>query len=65
MRILFLEYPKCSTCKKAKAWLTENGVAFDDRHIVEDNPTAEELKNFSIQAVWFIRSRTSRKGCPI
>ena len=38
MRILFLEYPKCSTCKKAKAWLTENGVAF------EDNPTAEELK---------------------
>lgn len=44
MRILFLEYPKCSTCKKAKAWLTENGVAFDDIHIVEDNPTAEELK---------------------
>ena len=44
MRILFLEYPKCSTCKKAKAWLTENGVAFDDRHIVEDNPTAAELK---------------------
>ena len=43
MRILFLEYPKCSTCKKAKAWLTENGVAFDDRHIVEDNPTAEDL----------------------
>ena len=44
MRVLFLEYPKCSTCKKAKAWLTENGVAFDDRPIVEDNPTAEELK---------------------
>ena len=44
MRVLFLEYPKCSTFKKAKAWLTENGVAFDDRHIVEDNPTAEELK---------------------
>ena len=44
MRILFLEYPKCSTCKRAKAWLTENGVAFDDRHIVEDNPTAVELK---------------------
>lgn len=43
MSVLFLEYPKCSTCKRAKAWLTENGVAFDDRHIVEDNPTAEEL----------------------
>lgn len=44
MSVLFLEYPKCSTCKRAKAWLMENGVAFDDRHIVEDNPTAEELK---------------------
>ena len=44
MSVLFLEYPKCSTCKRAKAWLTENGVAFDDRHIAEDNPTAEELK---------------------
>ena len=39
----FLCYSKCSTCKRAKAWLTENGVTFDDRHIVEDNPTAEEL----------------------
>lgn len=46
MSVLFLEYPKCSTCKRAKAWLTENGVAFDDRHIVEDNPTAEELKEW-------------------
>ena len=44
MSVLFLESPKGSTCKRAKAWLTENGVAFDDRHIVEDNPTAEELK---------------------
>lgn len=46
MSVLFLEYPKCSTCKRAKAWLTENGVAFDDRHIAEDNPTAEELKEW-------------------
>ena len=44
MRIMFLEYPKCSTCTKAKAWLSEYVVAFDKRHIVEDNPTAEELK---------------------
>ena len=43
MSILFLEYPKCSTCKKAKAWLLEQGVAFDARHIVEENPTKEEL----------------------
>ena len=41
--ILFLEYPKCSTCKKARAWLEGKGVAFRARHIVEDNPTAEEL----------------------
>lgn len=44
MNILFLEYPKCTTCQKAKAWLKSNGVAFDDRHIVEQNPTAEELQ---------------------
>lgn len=41
--ILFLEYPKCSTCKKARAWLEGKGVAFRARHIVEDNPTVEEL----------------------
>ena len=44
MSVLFLEYPKCTTCKKAKAWLESNSVSFDDRHIVEQNPTAEELK---------------------
>lgn len=44
MSVLFLEYPKCTTCKKAKAWLEGNGVAFDDRHIAEQNPTAEELQ---------------------
>ena len=43
MSILFVEYPKCSTCKKAKKWLDDHGVAYDDRHIVEDSPTAEEL----------------------
>lgn len=43
---LFLEYPKCSTCRKAKKYLEENGVEFIDRHIVETNPTAEELKEW-------------------
>ena len=47
---LFVEYPKCSTCKKAKAWLDAYGVDYVDRHIVEDNPTAEEL------AAWQARS---------
>lgn len=41
---LFLEYPKCSTCQKAKKWLEENGFDFVSRHIVDQNPTAEELK---------------------
>lgn len=43
MGILFVEYPKCSTCKKAEKWLGEQGVEFEPRHIVEENPTAEEL----------------------
>ena len=43
MAAQFLEYPKCSTCKKAKKWLDEHGVGYTDRHIVEENPTAEEL----------------------
>ena len=46
-RILFLEYPKCSTCKKAKKWLDEHGVDYDDRHIVEDNPSAAELASWA------------------
>lgn len=41
--ILFVEYPKCSTCKKAKKWLDDHGLSYVDRHIVEDNPTSEEL----------------------
>ncbi len=44
MAVLFLEYPKCSTCKNAKKWLEQQQIDFTDRHIVEQNPTAEELK---------------------
>ena len=42
--MLFVEYPKCSTCKKARAWLDDHNVEFDSRHIVEDNPTVDELR---------------------
>ena len=42
--MLFLEYPPCSTCKKAKKWLDDNGIAYTARHIKEDNPSYEELK---------------------
>lgn len=41
--MLFIEYPKCSTCKRAKKYLEGRGIAFQDRHIVEENPTEEEL----------------------
>ncbi len=44
--MLFLEYPPCSTCKKAKAWLDAHGVAYTARHIKENNPTYEELKQW-------------------
>ena len=44
--MLFIEYPKCTTCKKAKKWLEDNGFQFEDRHIKEDRPTKEELKKW-------------------
>ena len=44
--MLFLEYPPCSTCKNARKWLEENGAAFTARHIKDNNPTYEELKQW-------------------
>ena len=46
---LFLHYPKCSTCQKAKKWLEAQQIEFVSRHIVEENPTASELRKW-IQA---------------
>lgn len=46
MTYLLIEYPKCSTCKKAKKWLDDNNIAYKDRHIVEENPSFEELKKW-------------------
>ena len=42
--MLFLCYPKCSTCQKARKWLDEHGIKYTERHIVEKNPTYDELK---------------------
>ena len=42
--MLFVQYPPCSTCQKAKKWLDAKGVSYTDRHIKEFNPTYEELK---------------------
>ena len=49
-QVIFLEYPKCSTCKKAKKWLDELGVDYIDRHIVEDNPSADELRGWQAKS---------------
>ncbi len=46
MNNIFIEYPKCSTCKKAKKWLEENKIQFEDRHIIEETPTAQELEKW-------------------
>lgn len=48
--MLFLEYPPCTTCRKARAWLDAQGVSYTARHIKEENPTYEELK------CWYERS---------
>ncbi|MBP3927650.1 MAG: arsenate reductase family protein [Clostridium sp.] len=46
MNVLFVEYPACTTCKKAKKWLDERQVSYEDRHIKEQNPTLDELKQW-------------------
>ena len=53
--MLFIEYPKCSTCQKAKKWLDSNGIKYDSRHIKDDNPTFEELK------AWYEKSELQLK----
>lgn len=46
MKPIFLHYPACSTCQKAKKWLTENNIDYTNRLIVEERPTAAELKTW-------------------
>lgn len=48
--MLFVYYPKCSTCLKAKKWLDDNNIKYEERYIVEDNPKYDELKK------WYQRS---------
>lgn len=48
--MIFLQYPPCSTCQKARKWLDEHGISYDTRHIKEENPTQEELRD------WYARS---------
>ena len=48
--MIFICYPKCTTCQKAKKWLEAKGVAFEERHIKENNPSIEELKDWHNQS---------------
>ena len=50
MSNLFVAYPKCTTCQKAKKWLDDNGIEYVDRHIKEQNPTYEELKEWHLKS---------------
>lgn len=50
MKKLFIQYPKCSTCQKAKKWLETNKIEFEDRHIVEETPTEKELEKWIQQS---------------
>ncbi|WP_305513546.1 MULTISPECIES: arsenate reductase family protein [unclassified Methanobrevibacter] len=50
IKVLFVQYPKCSTCRKAKKWLDEHNIEYDSRHIVEDNPQSDEIE------IWWKKS---------
>ena len=54
MKMLFVQYPPCTTCQKAKKWLDEQGIVYEDRHIKLEKPSYEELKE------WY-----SRSGLPL
>ena len=60
--MLFIEYPKCSTCQKAKAWLDSHGLKYEDRHIVENNPTYEELKEWYKKSGMPLKKFFNRSG---
>ena len=62
MKTLFIEYPKCSTCQKAKKWLEQNKIEFEDRHILENNPIKEELKKWIKQSGYDIKKFFNTSG---
>ena len=56
--MVFVCYPRCTTCQKAQKWLDAQGLAYQVRHIKDDNPTAEELK------AWWARSAAAIRILP-
>lgn len=62
MKNLFICYAKCSTCQKAKKWLEENHISFEERPIVEKNPTKEELKQWILKSGYEIKKFFNTSG---
>ena len=60
--VLFVEYPKCSTCRKAKKWLDDHGIDYIDRHIVEDRPSADELASWQAASGLTVRRFFNTSG---
>lgn len=62
MNVLFIEYPKCSTCQRAKKWLQAHEISFDDRHIKDERPTALELKDWAARSGLPVRKFFNTSG---
>lgn len=62
MKNIFLWYPKCTTCQKAKKWLEENNIQFEERHIVENNPNKQELKEWIKKSDYEIKKFFNTSG---
>lgn len=60
--MLFIEYPKCTTCQKAKKWLDDNKIEYVDRHIKENNPSYDELKEWIAKSKLPIRKFFNTSG---
>lgn len=59
---ILIWYPKCSTCKKAKDWLDLHNIQYETRHIVEENPTKEELENWYQQNQYELKKFFNTSG---
>ena len=60
--MVFICYPKCTTCRKAKKWLDDNSIEYEERSIAEDNPTYEELKRWYAQSGLDLRKFFNTSG---
>ncbi|HOA90726.1 MAG: arsenate reductase family protein [Bacillota bacterium] len=60
--MVFVCYPKCTTCQKAKKWLQANGIEFEERHIKEDNPTVDEIRAWHKQSGLPLRKLFNTSG---